>query len=112
VGRKQSCHFQGIATSSVGELYSGFPAYSADPRCLAALRRSHACLYPSVRRGCLSLPRFEAAPPIGFPCALRRARPARIRSERRTDSCLATHAATAASSSVVASEPFSQALDS
>src|SRR5450755_2130917 len=79
-------------------------AYGAD------LRRAHACLYPSVRRGRLSLPRLEAAPPIGLPWALRRARPARIRSERLTDSCVATHAATAASSSVVASVPLSQGL--
>jgi hypothetical protein len=33
----------------------------------AALRRAHACVYPSVRRGRLSLPRFEAAPPMGLP---------------------------------------------
>jgi hypothetical protein len=52
----------------------------------------------------------ESGPPslIILALSLRRARPARIRSERRTDSCVATHAATAASSSVVASEPLSQ----
>ena len=63
----------------IGWLSEGCVAY------WAALRRAHACVYPSVRRGRLSLPSLEAPSPIGFPWALRRARPARIRSERRTD---------------------------